>query len=290
MAPWLNAIVDLKPYDSVVWFFTYAQILFVIIDRMNKSTLVVLIAIVALVVAVVAGLYLWKQTPPQSTVASNADDSAIRSRMQEFGAKFKSVSLLAPDAAKQIANTYGPYASAELIAQWQKDPSLAPGKQTSSPWPERLDVVSVSPEGPDGYLVEANVIEMVNGPSGLEPIGVYAVGMRVEKPADSWVITEFEKGTYSQLPQRQTLTGKWECLPHKDTSGPQTMECAFGIAEDATGAHYAIDTSLMSTHPVDYATGAHLRVSGVVTPAEQLNSIQKYDIKGIIRVTTIEKL
>ncbi len=246
--------------------------------------------IVLLLLAVVAGFYLRKETPHQSTTVSNADDSAIRSRMQEFGTKFKSVSLLAPDATKQIADTYGPYASAELIAQWQKDPSLAPGKQTSSPWPERLDVVSVSPEGPDGYLVEANVIEMVNGPSGTEPVGVYAVGMRVEKPADTWIITEFEKGVYSQLPQRQTLKGKWECLPHKDTAGPQTLECAFGIVEDGTSAHYAIDTSLMETHPVDYPTGVHLRVQGVVTPVEQLSSIQKYDIKGIIRATTIEKL
>jgi len=76
--------------------------------------------------------------------------------------------------------------------------------------------------------------------------------------------------------QSQTIVGFWECLPHKNTSGPQTMECAFGIAVDQSDGHYAIDTSLMSTYPVDFPTGTKVRVTGIVTPANQLSSVQKY--------------
>ena len=92
------------------------------------------------------------------------------------------------------------------------------------------------------------------------------------------------------MPQAQTIVGYWECLPHKNTTGPQTTECAFGIAVDQSDGHLAVDTSLMSTYPVDYPTGTKLRVTGILTPVEALSSIQKYDIDGIIRATTIEKI
>ena len=68
------------------------------------------------------------------------------------------------------------------------------------------------------------------------------------------------------------------------------MECAFGIAVDKSDGHYAVSMSLMSTYPVDFPTGTHVRVTGVVTPADQLNSVQKYDIDGIINATEIQKI
>lgn len=90
-------------------------------------------------------------------------------------------------------------------------------------------------------------------------------------------------------PARTSLTGTWECLPHKNTSGPQTMECAFGIKTD-DGLHYGIGTSLMSAYPVDYPTGSRVRVDGIITPVEALSSIQKYDIAGVINATSIQKI
>lgn len=36
-----------------------------------------------------------------------------------------------------------------------------------------------------------------------------------------------------------TVKGTTTCLPHKDTSGPQTMECAYGI-KDEKGRYYAL--------------------------------------------------
>ncbi len=89
--------------------------------------------------------------------------------------------------------------------------------------------------------------------------------------------------------QRVSVVGYWECLPHKN-SGPgtvHTMECAFGIARDQSDGHYAINTSLMSTYPVDRPTGTKVRVSGVVHPADP-NS--PYDIDGVLWATAIERL
>ena len=94
----------------------------------------------------------------------------------------------------------------------------------------------------------------------------------------------------SEVPHVQTVIGCWECLPPKDKTGPHTMECAFGIAADQSDGHYAISTSLMSTYPVDYAVGTKVKVTGLLVPVEQLSSIQKYDIDGVIEATVIEEI
>lgn len=96
--------------------------------------------------------------------------------------------------------------------------------------------------------------------------------------------------TSSEVQDEQEIIGFWECLPPKDRTGPQTMECAFGIAVDRSDGHFGIDTSLMAQYPIDFPTGTKVRVRGIVTPANQLSSVQKYDIDGIIRATVIEQL
>lgn len=96
------------------------------------------------------------------------------------------------------------------------------------------------------------------------------------------------------LPPSQTevaVTGEYLCLPHKDTSGPQTMECAFGLKTDAN-VYYALDFSRAS-FPVDaFMMGDRLAVTGTVTPVEALSSNhwQQYPIVGILTVMSAEKV
>jgi hypothetical protein len=87
-------------------------------------------------------------------------------------------------------------------------------------------------------------------------------------------------------PYQATLSGTYLCLPHVDMSGPQTMECAFGLQTD-DGIYYAIDFGLMSQTPPELSTGQRITASGVVTPVERLNNDQwrKYPIKAIFSVT-----
>jgi len=51
-----------------------------------------------------------------------------------------------------------------------------------------------------------------------------------------------------------------------------------------------VDTSAMSIYPIEYPTGTHVKIEGIVVPADQLSSIQKYNIDGIIRATSIQKI
>lgn len=90
---------------------------------------------------------------------------------------------------------------------------------------------------------------------------------------------------------RATLSGEVVCLPHADTDGPQTMECAIGLKTD-TGEYYALDFALMSQQHEPVNTGERLTANGTVTPLEMLSSDhwQRYAIEGIFSVTdSLEK-
>lgn len=85
---------------------------------------------------------------------------------------------------------------------------------------------------------------------------------------------------------RGTLSGEVVCLPHADTSGPTTLECALGLRTDV-GEYYALDFATMSQEQPAPETGTRLSANGLITPIEMLSSDhwKKYDIEGIFSVT-----
>lgn len=87
-------------------------------------------------------------------------------------------------------------------------------------------------------------------------------------------------------PVRVSLSGTYVCLPHVDTSGPQTLECALGLHTD-DGKYYALDFALMSQATPNMPMGVHITAEGVFVPIERLstNHWQKYPIVGIFSVT-----
>ncbi|MFA6050921.1 MAG: hypothetical protein WC761_07075 [Candidatus Paceibacterota bacterium] len=244
------------------------------------------IGLLVLLLLVIGGWYFANApTVPDTGSVSNESDTEVRLVVTEFGTKLQYVSLLSPNRKALIEQYYAPYVAPELIALWSAEGSNALGRKTSSPYPLRIDIVEVR-QNSGRYVVEGNVLEVTS----TGPAAVYPVTLTLEKRGDQWLIIKVSKGAYSKLPQSQSIVGFWECLPHKDTSGPQTMECAFGIAVAESDGHYGVDTSLMSTSPVDFPVGEKVRITGIVTPVAALSGIQKYDIDGIIRATSIEKL
>ncbi len=114
--------------------------------------------------------------------------------------------------------------------------------------------------------------------------GFYALNAYIyaEKQSDGSEITSY----------RGTLSGEVVCLPHKDTSGPVTMECAYGLRTDV-GEHYALDLSAYSEMAPGMDVGSRISANGLITPVEMLSSDQwlKYDIEGIFSVTdSVQKL
>jgi hypothetical protein len=88
---------------------------------------------------------------------------------------------------------------------------------------------------------------------------------------------------------QRTVEGRGVCLPHRDTSGPITLECAFGLSTDVQ-TYYALDLSSLPL-TFSFETGTRYRLNGYVVPIEEISSDQwkKYNIRGIIHVDTIEE-
>lgn len=91
--------------------------------------------------------------------------------------------------------------------------------------------------------------------------------------------------------EKLVLEGDVVCLPHRDTSGPTTMECAYGL-KTATGEYYGLDTStLPATTPPEYQVGDHLSVEGKLVPADQVpaNFLTTYNAVGIVAMDAFWK-
>ncbi len=100
------------------------------------------------------------------------------------------------------------------------------------------------------------------------------------------------KGLENVEPYKGTLTGEYVCLPHRNTSGPQTLECALGMKTDAD-EYYALDFNLLPQDAMTLKTGDRFTATGTITPIERLSmdSWQKYNIRGILSITDpVQKL
>ncbi len=117
-------------------------------------------------------------------------------------------------------------------------------------------------------------------------IGVLIAGAAVWLITSApWKTDPIVNAPPSELVSGQTVTfeGTLVCLPHRDTSGPQTLECAYGL--EASGNHYGLK-GLSDDALETYQTGSSISVTGIFTKAD---GREKYDIVGTIDITEISK-
>jgi hypothetical protein len=128
--------------------------------RMQKTNRI--IGIVAVIVLLIVGVFLALYFGPAAR-ESRGNDQA-EAVLMEFGATLKNVSLLADAAAlaQAIDQNYAPYITPELLADWKANPTHVPGRLTSSPWPERLTIGTITEQG-SGRIVTGEVILVTNG-------------------------------------------------------------------------------------------------------------------------------
>ena len=127
------------------------------------------------------------------TSPEDGEENAISQLVEDFGKRLKNVSLLAPAevAAKSIKENYAGYVAPALLAQWQNDPENAPGRVTSSPWPERIDIIETKKLSDTKYQVKGEIIEMTSADIVNDGLAVKRpVVLTVEKIDKSWLITE----------------------------------------------------------------------------------------------------
>jgi hypothetical protein len=73
------------------------------------------------------------------------------------------------------------------------------------------------------------------------------------------------------------------CLPHKNSSGPQTMECAFGLKGD-DGKNYGL-TDPNWKYLMGVGGGSEVQITGKLTKKEDT----KYDSVGVIEIESLVK-
>lgn len=150
-------------------------------------------------------------------------EQAVRDLTGAFGAKLKDVSLTAPedDVGESIRESYGPFVSPQLLTRWLDDPSGAPGRLVSSPWPDRIDIRSVSAMSDTYYEVKGDIIEVTSAEAGPgDAAATRPVTLLVALVAGEWRITDLELGAYEDLARavytndqygfRFSLPGTWE--------------------------------------------------------------------------------
>ena len=80
-----------------------------------------------------------------------------------------------------------------------------------------------------------------------------------------------------------TVHGTIGCLQPRDKEGMHTMECAFGLTDDAGNSYALQDTDPTYSHISSVATGARVAITGVFTPDESI----QYDSIGTLTVKTL---
>ncbi len=127
-----------------------------------------------------------KEQSPAET--NESDEEFIISLVEKFGNKLQNVSLFGPqtELEKSMKENYGGIVSLELVEQWLKDPQNAPGRLTSSPWPDRVDITDIQKQSDKKYSVKGEIVEVTStGVADQRPIQLF-----VEKVGEQWIITD----------------------------------------------------------------------------------------------------
>lgn len=129
----------------------------------------------------------------------NKEAADVENIVRSFGSKLKMVSLLAPDdlLKESMNENYGKIVKKELIEKWIKNPSEAPGRAVSSPWPERIDIESSERVSDGKYKIKGFIIEVTSAEKTSGEIAAKReITLDVEKINGSWVISNVVMGNY----------------------------------------------------------------------------------------------
>jgi len=131
-------------------------------------------------------------------VTDEDNKKAVISQVEGFGKKLQMVSLLATadTVKKSMQDNYSGYVTAELLAKFQGDPLSAPGRLTSSPWPDRIEVLSAEKISEGLYKVEGKIIEVTMAGETGDSVINRPITLEVKNVEGKWMITSVTMGEY----------------------------------------------------------------------------------------------
>jgi|GEM_PF-430934 len=143
-------------------------------------------------------------------------DETIKKVVEDFGKKLQNVSLLAPKDVlkKSMKENYSEFVTQELIEKWINDPAGAPGRQTSSPWPDHIEIIDVKQLSESAYQVNGKIIEIANAKDEKTEVAAKRpITLIISAVDDKWLISEVTLGKYEEI----TPADKPEAVIYKNT-------------------------------------------------------------------------
>jgi hypothetical protein len=166
-----------------------------------KKSLGIVIGAALFAALIGLGFVAYKRAEAPSP-APLSGEAAARDAVLGFGRALNQVALLAPDAPDQIERAYALYASPELIAAWKADPERAPGRLASSPWPDHIDISSMTQTPEGAYRAEGAIaLRTSGGDAGAQPVSLTLAST----PAGMRIIVYSAPGSAPQEPSTQSL-------------------------------------------------------------------------------------
>jgi len=188
---------------------------------MNKKIFAILIII--FIILTWFGVRFWRQLQTAKMEREKqAEEADVKFLVESFGRALKKVSLLSPTAAQDIEENYKDFLDPILLNQWKADPTKAIGRLTSSPWPERIEILSIKQFGAGAYDVSGNIIEITS----VEQIegGIAAkrpIELGVVKFDNRWLIVSVNLGEYLENDIAAQLR---DCLPKSDMASREKCQ------------------------------------------------------------------
>jgi hypothetical protein len=130
-------------------------------------------------------------------MVTQSEEEEVTTVVEAFGEKLQQVSLLAPSEVvrESIEQHYSEYVTPELLSRWLDDPSSAPGRLTSSPWPERIEIVDLEEVADDVYEVQGEVIEVTSVEESDDNVANrIPITLTVKKVDNQWLIDDVVMG------------------------------------------------------------------------------------------------
>jgi len=143
-----------------------------------------------------------QQNEEETQQIDEADKKAVANIVESFGKKLQEVSLLAPKEVleKSMKESYGDFVTSELIEKWIRDPMNAPGRLTSSPWPDRIEILAIDKLTEDRYEVKGEVIEVTSTEKTEDRIAAKRpITLAVRKIDGRWLIDDVKLGDYEEI-------------------------------------------------------------------------------------------
>lgn len=176
-----------------------------------------IIAVILLCALAASAIYVYQRDRDNAA----HDETSARQVVTQFGDALKDVSLLAPQdtVREEMDSAYGGIVDPALITSWLRDPQHAPGRLTSSPWPQGIEIASATRIGSTTYRVDGSLIDVSNEGGGIdeEPVetGRRPISLTLESRAGRWIIT-------AVTPEATPSGGTW-IYSQPDSQGMQFL-------------------------------------------------------------------